>query len=504
MAGLDLAVIGNCNVAGLVDSEGVLVWACFPRPDGDPVFCRLLDGRPPEEAADDGAFRVELAGLVRREQRYIHNTAVLSTRLYDDQGGALEIVDFAPRYRQWSRSFRPMSLVRIVRPLEGTPRVRIALRPRFAYGATAPEITYGSNHIRYVGPALALRLYTDMPIPYVLEERSFLLEEPVTFIFGADESLNAPISVTGREFLDRTIDHWRVWVHGLALPAEWQTEVIRAAITLKLCSFEQTGAIVAAMTTSIPEFANSGRNWDYRYCWLRDAYFVVRALNRLGAITTMEEYLRYVLNLVADADDEHLQPVYGISLERRLIEREVVSLTGYRGMGPVRVGNQAYEHLQHDVYGNVILACTQAFLDLRLHAPAGIAEYRRLEWVGERAFAVHNQPDAGMWEYRTRHRVHTTSSLMCWAGLDRLARIADVLGLDDRAAYWRDRAGVVKASIEAEAWNERAGTLVESFGGESIDSGLLLIGEVGFCRRTIRDSRRQFAAWNARSAEVIT
>lgn len=479
MSGLDLAVIGNCNVAGLVDTDGVLVWACFPRPDCDPVFCRLLDGRPPEESRD-GAFQVELLGGTRTEQEYVGNTAVLATRLFDDQGNGVEVVDFAPRYRQWERSFRPMSFVRIVRPLKGTPQVRILMRPRFDYGAAAPEITYGSNHIRYVGPALALRMYTDMPIPYVLEERSFLLEEPVTFIFGADESLTAPIAETAREFLDRTVDHWRGWVHGLALPADWQKEVIRAAITLKLCSFEQTGAIVAAITTSIPEFANSGRNWDYRYCWLRDSYFVVRALNRLGAITTMEEYLRYVLNLVALADNERLQPVYGVTLERRLVEREVASLTGYQGMGPVRVGNQAYEHLQHDVYGNVILACTQAFMDLRLHAPAGVSEFRRLEWVGERAYAVHNMPDAGMWEYRTRNRVHTTSSLMCWAGLDRLARIANSLGLGDRAAYWSARARVVKTMIETEAWSEHANTFVESFGGESVDSGLLLIAEVGF------------------------
>ncbi|MDA1132994.1 MAG: glycoside hydrolase family 15 protein [Proteobacteria bacterium] len=481
---MDLGVIGNCNVAALVDSTASIVWCCLPQLDGDPVFCKLLDGGPKREGADDGVFRIELDGMTRSEQRYLPNTAVLETRLYDGHGGSIEIIDFAPRFKQWNRYFRPMTLVRIVRLLSGTPRIRVVLEPRFAYGATVPARTHGSNHVRFVGPDLTVRLYTDVAIPYVLESRPFLLDGGgATFIFGADESLTAPIGETAREFLDYTVNYWRDWVHGLAIPAEWQQEVIRAAITLKICALEQTGAIVAAMTTSIPEAPDSGRNWDYRYCWLRDSFFVVRALNRLAAVTTMENYLRYVLNLVSTAENNHLQPVYGLSLESRLTEFEVPGLAGYRGMGPVRVGNQAFEHAQHDVYGNVILACAQAFLDHRLRSPAGLPEYERLEWLGERAFEVHDAPDAGMWEFRSRNRVHTTSSLMCWAGLDRLATVARHLGLEGRAALWRDRAEKVRAAIETKAWNADAGAFVESFGGSGIDGGVLLMAEVGFLKR---------------------
>ena len=165
--------------------------------------------------------------------------------------------------------------------------------------------------------------------------------------------------------------------------------MLRAAITLKLCTFEETGAIVAAMTTSIPEAPDSGRNWDYRYCWLRDAFFVVRALNSLSEVDTMEHYLRYLANIVGQAPDGHLQPVYGIALERRLEEREVATLSGYRGMGPVRVGNQAFEHLQHDVYGNVVLATAQSFFDQRLLRPATDQDFARLERVGEQAYRVY-------------------------------------------------------------------------------------------------------------------
>ncbi len=176
----------------------------------------------------------------------------------------------------------------------------------------------------------------------------------------------------------------------LALPLEWQDAVIRCAITLKLCTFEETGAIVAALTTSIPEAPGTQRNWDYRYCWLRDAFFVVRALNRLSEVETMEHYLRYLANLIVEPEAvEHLQPVFGIGLERQLTEREAEHLPGYRGMGPVRVGNQAYQQSQHDVYGNVVLAYSQAFFDRRLLRPAGGVEFARLERMGDRAYAVY-------------------------------------------------------------------------------------------------------------------
>ena len=217
-------------------------------------------------------------------------------------------------------------------------------------------------------PETTLRLTTDAPVGYIIDEIEFNLERPITMILGPDESLVSPVEQTGRDFYEKTDDYWLEWCRYLAIPFEWQEAVIRAAITLKLCHYEESGAIVAAMTTSIPEAANSGRNWDYRYCWLRDSYFVVQALNRLGATRTMEGYLGYINNIVATAVDGHLQPVFGITQEHRLDEREVPSLQGYRGMGPVRVGNHAYTQVQNDGYGSVVLAAAQSFL--RCTAPA--------------------------------------------------------------------------------------------------------------------------------------
>jgi pentatricopeptide repeat protein len=475
---LNLGVIGNCIISALIDRDARVVWNCLPRLDGDPVFHALIDATDATEAA--GFWSIELSGAHRSEQSYLDNTAILCTRLYGDDGAAIEVIDFCPRFEVRGRMFRPQTLVRRVRALAGTPRVRVRLRPSFGYGAQRPAITHGSNHIRYVCPERALRLTTDAPVSYVLAETPFLLEGSASFLLGADETLGESAEQTAREFQEETDAHWRQWARRLALPPEWQDAVIRAAITLKLCTFEETGAIVAAMTTSIPEAPGSGRTWDYRYCWLRDAYFVVRALNSLAEVETMEHYLRYLANVVGAAPDGHLQPVYGIALERRLQERVITTLAGYRGMGPVRIGNQAYEHLQHDVYGNVILAASQAFFDRRLLRPATAQDFARLEQVGEQAYRVYATPDASMWELRTRERVHTSSALMCWAGCDRLARIAAHLGQPDRAGLWQGRAAEIRGAIEREAWDPARGSFVDSFGGSDVEAGLLLMAEVGF------------------------
>jgi GH15 family glucan-1,4-alpha-glucosidase len=477
MSSLDLGIIGNCTISALIDRMGTVVWSCFPRFDGDPLFCKLLD-----DGEGRGFYSVDLDGLAETEQHYLANTAVLVTRLTDQSGDGVEITDFAPRFLQFGRVFRPTTLMRVIRPFGETPRIRIRLRPVFHYGSHAPEITRGSNHIRYVGPDFSLRLTTDAPLTYVLDETPFILEDQVVLMLGPDESLRGPVLEIGREFLEQTTAYWRALTMRLSVPFEWQDAVIRAAITLKLCSFEETGAIVAAMTTSIPEIDGQGRNWDYRYCWLRDAYFVVRTLNRLGYIETMEDFLAYINNIVGSAENGYLQPVYGIGLESRLTERHVETLRGYLGNQPVRVGNQAYEHDQHDGYGSVLLAATQAFFDQRLRRPAGQHTFHRLETIGDQAFALHDVPDAGLWEFRTKARIHTHSSVMCWAACDRLARIATQLNLTDRATHWQVRADRIRDAVLREAWNDSRGSFSAAFGSDDIDASLLLMHEVGFIR----------------------
>jgi GH15 family glucan-1,4-alpha-glucosidase len=477
MAGIDLGLIGNCAISALIKRDGEISWCCLPRFDGDPFFHSLLGA--PADREGEGGYVIELEGQKSVSQHYIPNTAILRT-VVEGETGSIEIRDFCPRFRARDRYFRPQMLVRRVKPLSGSPRITIRIRPGYEYGRSRPSRTSGSNHIRFVGGQDVQRLTTDAPVDYVLKETSFILENEINLILGPDESLPGGIRTIAHEYEERTAHYWRDWVKRLALPFEWQDAVIRAAITLKLCSYEPTGAIVAAMTTSIPEAPGTIRNWDYRYCWVRDAFFVIRALNSLAAVKTMENYVQWLFNIIAKTDGGHIQPVYGIGQEAKLTEWIAESLPGFEGMGPVRVGNQAHEHYQHDTYGNIILGASQAFFDQRIFRTAGLAEFERLEAVGEQAFSLHDQPDAGIWELRTRARIHTSSSVMCWAACDRLAKIAQRLQLADRHGYWRKRAEAIRAKILEHAWSEKRQAFAESFGGENLDASVLLMSEVGF------------------------
>jgi GH15 family glucan-1,4-alpha-glucosidase len=487
---LDLAPIGNCSISALIDRDGRYVWACAPRVDGDPVFSALMDGSDP----DHGFWDIELEGLATVEQVYIRNTPVLRTVLTADDGASVEIIDFAPRHPKHSRTYRPLAFGRILRPLNGAPRIRVRLRPSADWGARRAETTNGSNHIRYLCTDVTFRLTTDCPVSHILNERTFRLERPLAFFFGPDEGYDQDVGPGVAAVLDRTVAYWQDWVRTLYLPLDWQEAVIRAAITLKLCAYEETGAIVAAMTTSVPEFPESGRNWDYRYCWIRDAYYVVRALNRLGAVDLLENYLGYLRNLVDASAGGHVQPVYGVGLEEDIDERITETVAGYRGMKPVRIGNQAREHLQHDVYGQIVLPLVQAFYDQRLLRPGTIEDFHALEKVGDRAFAMHDQVDAGLWEFRTIARVHTYSSVMCWAACDRLAKAADHMGLSDRAVFWSERAAVIRARIETEAFLPDEGRFAASFGNRELDASLLQLTDLGFL--DARDPR-QVATFDA-------
>ena len=479
---LDLAPIGNCTVSALIDRKGRYVWACAPRVDSDPLFCSLLSNVDPDSEDAQGLWSIDLIDFAESRQSYDRNTAILRTELIDKNGASLEILDFCPRFRHYGRMYRPTAFVRLVRPLSGAPSIRMRLRPTVDWGAKAADHTSGSNHIRYLCSDITLRLTTNGPVSHILAERVFRLEGVLALFFGPDEALEANALSTVISMLNDTTNNWREWVRTLSVPLEWQEVVIRAAIALKLCCYEDTGAIVAAMTTSIPEAPHSGRNWDYRYCWLRDAYYVVQALNRLGAADILENYLRYLRNLIDQSKGGHIQPVHGVGLESDIDERIIDSLPGYRGMGPVRAGNQAREHHQYDVYGQIVLSSTQAFFDLRLLRPANVDDFHALEKIGEQAFLKHNQPDAGLWEFRTRAQVHTYSAVMCWAACDRLGNAATTLKLLDRAEFWNNRAEIIRERIEKSAWNESLGHFASAFDGDELDASLLQMVDLRFLR----------------------
>jgi len=481
MSGLDLAAVGNCAIASLISKTGRHVWCCFPRLDGDPVFTALVAGHEPERGFAD----VVLRGAKAWTQRYVRNTAVLETIGTDGDGAQIKITDFAPRHEKFGRSFHPPMLVRRIEHLSGRPRICVRMRPVFDYNASVPAMLMGSNHITYSGPsAMALRVTTDMPIAYLVHETEFVLDRAVNLFLGPDEPVPEAPERLALTFLAETEAYWRTWTRGLSIPFEWQEEVIRSAIALKLCSYEDTGAIAAALTTSIPEAPNTTRNWDYRFCWLRDAYFAVGALNRLGATRTMEGFIRFVIDSVLSSElASAIPPLFPIATDRDVSERYASALAGYRGMGPVRVGNAAGSQLQHDVYGSIILTAAQMFFDRRLTNSGGAALYEQLRPVGHLAARYAFEADAGPWEYRGRTLPHTYSTAMCWAGVHRMGMIADRLGFAGEAQTWRVHADRIRSGLLARAVT-RSGWISGALDIEVADASTLLLPEIGLLKAT--------------------
>ena len=478
---LDLALIGNGSIGALVDLNGAIVWCCFPRFDADPVFCSLLRGESPRDGL--GVFAIELEGTVRTEQQYLPDTPILVTRFYDEKGGGVEITDFCPRFEKEGDGglFCPKLLVRQVRRIGGEPNIRVRINPAADYGCTKRSHTIGASHINYAGEP-GLRLATDAPIEAIAAGTLFQIDETITLMFGLDEPVakHGNVTSTAMEMLERTTAHWRDWVQSLNAPSDWRDAVVRAAITLQLNVYEPTGAIIAAITTSIPEAPNTERTWDYRYCWPRDACFVVNVLSRIGDVRATERYLAFLLDVADAADDSRLAPMYSIDGGPMPYEHEASCLVGYRGMGPVHIGNKASEQKQNDVYGEAVLSAEPLFGHSRARWAGDEALLARLELFGEYAAKLFDVPDAGLWELRGSARVHTFSSIMCWVACDRLARYADRLKLTDRAEYWRARAARIHDVISRRSWNADLNAFTATMEGHSLDASLLLMPRLGF------------------------
>ena len=482
---LDLALTGNGAIGAIIGPRGEIAWTCFPRFDGDPVFCSLLRGGAKPE--HDGAFVVEMIGSSRVEQEYIPDTAVVVTRFFDDHGAGIEVTDCAPRIHANGGIFAPRMLVRRIEPVAGNPSILVRVRPMENYGARrmAPQIEYAkgpsdSDHLGYTGEKLTLRLTSNVPLDAVLNETPFTLNAPITFMLSWDDEEKLPAAEAGNDLLEGTIAWWRDWIDSLNVPTESREAVVRAAIALKLNVTEDTGAIIAAMTTSIPEAYGSNRNWDYRYCWVRDAYFVANALFKLGDTATTAHYVDFVMGIVAGAKDARLAPMYTVTGGPIPEEHVAEHLPGYRGMGPVRVGNQAYLQIQHDVYGEAILAALPLFTQSLLRRPDGVHLFERLELLGNEAASLFDQPDAGLWELRGVERVHTFSSVMCWTACDGLAQTAEILELRDRASHWRDLADNIHQVITEKSWNAEIGAFTAAMNGDTLDASLLLMEPLGF------------------------
>lgn len=470
-------VIGNCQILALVSNEASIDWACFPRFDSPSVFAKILD----EKKGGSFSIRPETSKY-SCQQEYIRNTNVLVTdfECFEETNGTyqgrFQVIDFAPRFFQHERSFKPQSIFRIVRLLDGAPRIIVDCDPQFDYATREAEIKTGSNHIRYDDN---LRLTTSAPLTYIQEKRAFKLEEDEYFALTYSNPLEANLKFTAEEFLERTISYWHTWVKRSNIAREYQDDVIRAALILKLHYYNDTGAIIAASTTSIPEADKSVRNWDYRFCWLRDAFFVIKALDSLGHFTEKERFVSYLSNLIHSSLGGELQPVYGISGEKDLIEKELDHLSGFRGNKPVRIGNAAYTHKQFDIYGEMALSLEPIFFDRRLISYKLDQLFVDFRYLVEKSIELFMQPDASIWEFRSDNDIHTFSQIFCWAAVDRGVGVAKEMNEPELADEWRKKADEMKEIILKESWCEEEQMFTQKFGGCSADASNLLMHELG-------------------------
>lgn len=467
----DLAVIGNCQFSALVDKRGEVVWCCLPRFDSEPVYSTLLDSE------NGGRFRIGPAGGESGTQRYLPNTNILETT-FQTPTGSFKVTDFAPRFLQFGLPFRPTQLVRVIEPIEGTPRIAVVCEPRLGWSRQQPSSVQGSHHVRFEGFSSPLRLITDLPLSY-LGGQAFTLTERQFVVMSWGSSVDEPLAGLCEHYLNETSRYWQQWVKRCDIPPQYQQEVIRSALTLKLHCFEDTGAIIAAMTTSIPESSGSGRTWDYRYCWLRDSYYVLSAFGLLGQFEEREQFVQYLLNVAGGAPGLNLAPLYRVDGSHNLEEAILEHWPGYNGEQPVRIGNAAALHSQHDIYGEMVLALTPIFLDERMSAERSPAALRLIEALTQKAISLAGVPDAGIWEYRTEWKPQTFSSLMCWAAADRMARIAD-RHEPARAREFHTAAERIHAEIMAQSWSESRKSFIGHYGGQDLDASLLQLVRLRF------------------------
>jgi GH15 family glucan-1,4-alpha-glucosidase len=416
-------LIGNCAYLAHVHLNTNISWLCWPRFDSSFVFGGMLDENK------GGEFSVRPSGAYTSRQYYLENTNVLCTEVICENG-KYRITDFAPRFEQFDRYYRPLMLIRKIEPLEGNPHIKIKCEPVYNYGKDKLNAIRGSNHIEFNGCGERIRLTTNATISYIVEDQFFILKETKYAVLTYGEPLEAAAESTSERFLKETIGYWRTWIKRSSIGDFYQIYVIRSALALKIHQYEDTGAIIAASTTSLPEFPGSGRNWDYRYCWLRDTYYVINALHHIGHFEETEKYFDYITDISFE-EGLRYQPLYSISRQKNLVEEIADHLEGYLGNGPVRIGNQAYEHIQNDIYGQALISLLPLYTDHRFVFSERKDSAHLVEVALKRIEYTIDEKDAGIWEFRNSAFMHCYSNLFQWAGCCAALRIAESISHKD-------------------------------------------------------------------------
>ncbi len=476
MNNLDYGIIGNGKSAALVDRTGSIDWCCLPNFDSPSIFARILDSQ------NGGSFRIEPVGDYRIEQSYVGKTNVLVTRS-SSGAHAFEVIDFMPRYRTDEGLYHcPPDIVRYIRHVSGKPTIRVHYQPRPAYAQHVTRVEVADEFIKHLtteGPYESLYLYTDLPFEDVVESRPITIERDCYLLLSYNQKLVRPnLSWIQLEF-ERTKVYWLGWIAKTNVVSPYQDAVERSLLVLKLLAYQKTGAILAAVTTSLPETIGDVRNWDYRYCWIRDASMTIATLTRLGHYNVARRFLQFILDIVP-YKDEKIQIMYSINHRRRLPEEELTWLAGYEGSKPVRVGNAAVSQKQNDIYGVLLDAIYESLMTFH-HALNNKDDI----WTVVRTLARHvrhnwKELDSSIWEFRTEQKHFTFSKILCWVAMDRAARVAHFFRKPRDAVSFAALRDEIRADILEKGRDPKTGALTQFYGGTSMDAANLLAQQYGF------------------------
>ncbi|MDR1489568.1 MAG: DUF5911 domain-containing protein [Desulfovibrio sp.] len=476
MPDLDYGVIGNCRTAALVSKSGDIRWLCLPDFDSAAVFASILD------AEKGGHFGFSLSGKHSCSQSYIAQTNILRTLLFSENGVA-EVLDFMPRYRVSDSDYHmPPEVYRLLRPLSGKPRLGVVYAPALNYAKEAVR------HEKRDGCVLShslcnannnIYLYSSLDLDAVLEGREFTLDNDEFLLLSYHQKLvDISLEYVNLE-LERTKVYWLNWSQRSVRHKKYREPISRSLLVLKLMTFEQTGAILAALTTSIPETIGGERNWDYRYCWLRDASMSMVTLLEMGHPNDARRFLRFIRRILRSKQDS-FQVMYGIRGERVLTEERLSHLAGFENSRPVRVGNAAYAQKQNDSFG-YLLDVMYNYYRFFGGSPDDIEElWEIVKKIISTVLEDWRNSDHSIWEFRSRKDHFVFSKVMCWVALDRGAKIAEFLGCGDERAIFAAEAEAIRNEVFAKGWSEELQSFSQAYGSAEVDASLLLMEQYGF------------------------
>lgn len=436
----NMGIVGNCSFLAYIDLNANVKWMCMPRFDSSFIFGSLLDD------AKGGEFSITpFPGEYKSKQYYLKNTNILATE-FDMADGRYRVIDYAPRFYQYERYFKPLMLFRKIELLYGNPLIRIKCNPVGEYGEIVPETDLASNHISYLNLGSSVRLTTDVSLNYIISEKPFVLSETKYIVFSYGVPLEAPLAETAENFLNKTQKYWLNWIKSTSIPSIFQDEVVRSALVLKLHQYEDTGAVIAAGTMSLPEYNESKRTWDYRYCWMRDTYYTLNAFNNIGHFEELEKYFLFIENIIIN-NKQGIKPLYTI-LGNKVPNEKPLPLAGYLNNQPVRSGNNAVDQIQNDVYGQILISLLPLFVDKRVNYHDYSKSLFITQWLLDRIEENMDIPDSGLWEFGSNKQFHANTYLFHWAGSMAGIKISNILNNDLLKSKAESLATKARAYIE--------------------------------------------------------